>query len=226
MPEETGSDRDKVQFDFGKESLARIEADYQDRMIMFRASVIRLLSKANALHEGKGWAVFYLESDEENRQEHPVVNGGFKDMLILLDSGEEETAGTPPSIRILTNESYETPDGLTWLVQDFSLDHEGDSQYLVDVCNYITDPGFKNTLATFFMAEDDNLFRSRNFMEFTPYFEVADEIYKDGAEICVAPFGYFTCLEDKVSALNYGISLLQEIVNEQPYARMTKAVES
>src|SRR3990167_6751981 len=226
MPEETGSDRDKVQFDFGKESLARIEADYQDRMIMFRASVIRLLSKANALHEGKGWAVFYLESDEENRQEHPVVNGGFKDMLILLDSGEEETAGTPPSIRILTNESYETPDGLTWLVQDFSLNHNGDSQYLVDTCNYITDPGFKNTLATFFIAEDDNLFRSRNFMGFTPYIKIAIDVNKNGTKSSVTPFGYRNCLEDRVSALNYGISLLQEIVDEQPYARMTKAVES
>jgi hypothetical protein len=226
MSESSGPDKDSVGFSFSKEAMSRMEADYQDRMNMFRANVVQLLRSVDALHGGEGWAVFGLHSDPENRHTNPAFNGGFKDILVMLASGSKNAGTSPPSIRILTNESYKTPDGLTWLTQDFSCDHEGDSQYMVDACNPQLDPTYKDTMGVFFVYEDDNLVPSNNLVGFTPYFEmfaIVDEDKGASNDVSVMPFGHYSCLEDRVCALDYGISLLEEIVDTEPYARMTKS---
>lgn len=226
MSGSSGPDKDSVGFSFSKEAMSRMEADYQDRMNMFRANVIQLLRSVDALHGGEGWAVFGLHSDPENRHTNPAFNGGFKDILVMLASGSKNAGTSSPSIRILTNESYKTPDGLTWLTQDFSCDHEGDSQYMVDACNPQLDPTYKDTMGVFFVYEDDNLVPSNNMLGFTPFVEVFDtddEGNEINTDVSVMPFGHYSCLEDRVCALDYGISLLVEIVDTEPYARMTKA---
>lgn len=211
---------------FSKDIQHRLEADYQDRVNVFRASVVDTLAKVEALNELGGWAAFYGDTDTENYTFDSYKPDGYKDILIMLSANDGPSGSRAPTIRMLTNELYVTPKGIQWFVQDFIVDYEGDCQYLVSACNPDTDPKFEESTGVFFLASDGRLALSNNFQYFTPGYEV--EGHDEEGNVVggmVEPFGGYHCFEDKVYALNQGETILKAISNPEPYARHAGKLE-
>ncbi len=225
-----------------------LEAGYQDNCNLFRASVFHKLTQHHATHNGSGWAIFYVDGEDDPGSVSTLVR---KEVLVwsyFHDASKTRGGLTIPTIRLLTNETYLMPDGPEYLASDVTLDDDNDAQYFVDATmlhsdprekHYLDDVGLEPTapeepdvdenqdpilrsLAPLFIVSDEGILRlSHNFVLSTPLYLVEAKL-PTGQNAACYPFGQFLCMEDRLAALTVGQNLLDEIRDLEPvYTRTT-----
>lgn len=183
------------------------QADFLEDVSILRAEVFQKLFELSALRgDGFGWAVFRPET------EHVADEPLGRETLVLVDDFSRSTSKKRIStVRIVTNDLYMVDDRVQWLVQDFSLDEDDDTQYLVSVREHGVQPKSLGE-AALFCVSDGQLFID----SFTPFTPLAMLPYGPRPEDRMAPFGRWTKLRDKIDALAVGRELFDEATVLQP----------
>lgn len=202
------------------------ESVWQEACNVFRADIINKLLEHDALRDGSGWGIFEL-TDDLNEEFSIATMGDQKSVLLFLftEKGAPTIDGHKvPTVRVLTNQSY----GPNVLAVDFTLDCEGNAQYIVDATT--DDPTCSDTLATIFSVnpdDDDHLIFSRNFKVFTPRDVLVAPSEplslndtpndKGGSENTVCtPFGSLDSIQAKLDALLVARQIVGGILKLKP----------
>ncbi len=211
------------------ETDAFLQAKFHGDVADTRAKFIQKLLNIGALHKGFGFAMFDIVKPSEGSilvDEHP------KDLMIVLKRVTNRQTD-PPSIRIVTNETFNNGDVSMILAQDVTIDHEGDIQYFVDMIEAregeieervaerdVMDGHISGgkCLAPLFWISPDMHVSMVNIAQMTPAYSVAEYDSK-GVVREVIPFGTYLSLEDKIHGLEVAHDLFDEIKDKEPKAR-------
>lgn len=208
-------------------------ANYMGSVSVLRADLLLKMESVGISPEKLGWMYFVVSGDEAGGLATP-----FADILILCTLEEEESKDGKlhkrPKIRMFKSERFDTPLGLEYLTSDVTVDHEGDSQFLMDTIfvssgddTHIdpqTDATVKSMEAIrdvtayvpfFRVNSDGELMMGGNLFSFTSPFTIS-QIEEDGREYETRPFGHYKVLTDASYALDIAISLFDEVRNIPP----------
>jgi hypothetical protein len=193
---------------------AMLESAYQENCRIFRAAVLGKLEASGALHEGRGWALFITDSTEGDDS---IFETGPQEILVMssLTASESEVDGKPvPAIRILTNEKIGDEPG-EWYAMDIIVDSVNDAQYMVDATPFLTErEAYKSTYAVLFTASEGSLGFTPNFQVFPASLDLTDASVP--SEKGVFPMGKYTCIEDRIHALNKAKAVFGAMLDLEP----------
>lgn len=192
------------------------EVEYLSGCVDFRAGVVELFQKHNAVTETGGWMLFHVDEYAGDNATATLQNRN--EILVFLGTGTENKRRPLPmrDVRILTNEHFRMSDGMSYLCVDFSLNDENEAQYFIDVFSHTEDGTItsRDSLAPVFYLNEEGCLVTGNLRPFTPI----KSVRRDGGadhEIII-PFGYFDDLPDKIHALEVGKQLIDKIVTLDP----------
>lgn len=199
-----------------------LEAKYSGDVAKFRADVIARMIGQGALRAGTS---FLLYRDQFPTDTNLLIDGEAKETLIMLASSKKDSE-LSPHIKVVTNTEFHNPDFVAFMTEDVTVDRDDDAQMLIDVAIFDHEGGLvlgldeneSKTKSYIFAQRGDSDVCLVNHSDYTPLMQVNDEISVGGGEpkeFFVAPFGIYTHLEDKISALEWANRILADTDNAE-----------
>ncbi len=177
---------------------------------IFRAAVFGKLISCDVISpDGYGWAVFDCEGDDPEGALSVVTRNEMAVVVV------RRTVDQVPIIHVMGNEVIDTPTGHAYLTTHFVLDHEGDTQYFMDIFDPNDVAGSKHASLFCVDAEARTLSVLGQFnYSFCTTMDIDGNIPTDHTSLM--PLGIYLNLEDKVHSLEVGFGMLNQIKDLEP----------
>lgn len=180
----------------------------------FRARAFLKLCSVDAMKPGLGWAIF-----ADNDQGSSLISGSPREILLIMSTYEPEETGkiVQPLIRVVTNETIPSENGLEVMSQDVIIDSNSDALYFASSALVHDGSVRTDTVASIFTIVESKLILNRSNLGSM----VMQALSEPGLATPIRPFGDLNNFEDKLYALDRATEFLAEVQALEPIFKLS-----